>query len=146
SSVSQPLAGSDGAASPFWSADSRALGFFADGKLKTIQASGGPAIVVADAPNYGGGSWNREGTILFVPDDTKGLHQVAASGGMPIPVLELDASCGWPKFLPDGKHFLYAAVTSDPALSGTWFASLNGKEHRRLLRESGNAVYALGFL
>ncbi len=65
----------------------------------------------------GGGSWNREGTLLFVPDFTKGLlYQVAASGGAPVLVLELDKSkykyCYGPKFLPDGKHFLYHASRS----------------------------------
>ena len=111
STSAQPLPGTEGADFPFWSADSRALGFFADGKLKTIEASGGPAVVVADAPDSWGGSWNRDGTILFVPDFRKGLYQVAASGGTPVPVLELDASkysyYVWPRFLPDGKHFLY---------------------------------------
>ncbi len=90
--AARPLAGTEGGTSPFWSPDSRRLGFFADGKLKTLEVSGGPARVVADAPVYGGGSWNREGTLLFVPDFTKGLYQVAASGGAPVPVLELDTS------------------------------------------------------
>ena len=90
--TAQPLAGTEGGASPFWSANGRALGFFSDGKLKTIELSGGPAIVVADAPVNRGGSWNRQGTLLFVPDTTKGLYQVAASGGTPVPVLELDTS------------------------------------------------------
>jgi len=150
SSASQPLAGTEGAASPFWSADSRALGFFADGKLKTIEASGAPAVVLADAPAAAGGSWNRDGTILFVPDYRKGLYRVAASGGATVPVIELDASKYriylWPKFLPDGKHFLYAAGSADPALDGTHFASLDSKENRLLLRGGGCALYASGFL
>ena len=70
-------------------------------------------MVVAEAPVNRGGSWNREGTLLFVPDRSKGLYQVAASGGTPVPVFKLDPSKysnhRWPKFLPDGKHFLYQA-------------------------------------
>ena len=96
----------------------------------------------------GGGSWNREGTLLFVPDFTKGLYQVAASGGAPVLVLELDHSkymaYAWPKFLPDGKHFLYHARAFDPASSGTYFASLDGKENRLLLKESSQRYLWLG--
>jgi Tol biopolymer transport system component len=148
--TAQPLAGTEGAALPFWSADSRALGFFADDKLKTIEASGGPAVVVADAPDYGGGSWNRDGTILFATLTGQALYRVAASGGSPVPVIKLDASkylaCAWPTFLPDGKHFLYAAGAADSALTGTYFASLDGKENRLLIRGGGYAVYASGLL
>jgi eukaryotic-like serine/threonine-protein kinase len=149
------LPGTEGAASPFWSADSRALGFFANDKLKSIEASGGPALVVADAPAAGGGSWSREGTILFVPDYQKGLYQVAASGGTPVRVLEADASrdlylataYSWPKFLPDGRHFLYYAGALDPAASGAvYFGSMDGKENRLLLKVNGSATYASGLL
>jgi serine/threonine protein kinase len=152
SSASRLLADTEGSASPFWSADSRVLGFFADGKLKTIEASGSgaSAVVLADAPADAGGSWNRDGTILFVPDYRKGLYQVAASGGAPVIVIAEDASkysvYAWPRFLPDGKHFLYAAGATDPALAGTYFASLDGKENRLLLRGGDRATYASGFL
>jgi hypothetical protein len=129
--AARSLAGTEGGVYPFWSANGQKVGFFADGKLKTRELSGGPARPVADAPGYGGGSWNREGTLLFVPDYNKGLYQVAASGGDPVPVLEFDKSKysqGYgPKFLPDGKHFLYYIYAFDPAFSGIYFASLDGK-------------------
>jgi eukaryotic-like serine/threonine-protein kinase len=148
--AARPLAGTEGGALPFWSANGRMLGFFANGKLKTLELSGGPARVVADAPNYGGGSWNREGTLLFVPDADKGLYQVAALGGAPVLVLELDKSkYKWgygPNFLPDGKHFIYIGGEDDPASSGTYFAALDGKENR-LLRKGGYTVrYGSGYL
>jgi len=150
SPVARSLAGTEGGASLFWSGNGRALGFFADRQLKIIELSGGPPRVVADAPANGGGSWNRAGTFLFVPDNTKGLYQMAASGGTPVPVLALDLSkygiCGWPKFLPDGKHFLYHAWALEPASSGTYFASLDGKENRLLLKERSRATYASGYL
>ena len=150
SPTARPLTGTEGGSSPFWSPDSRALGFFADGKLKTLEISGGPAIVVADAQVNRGGSWNRQGTLLFVPHYPKGLYQVAASGGSPVPVLELDNSkyafYAWPRFLPDGKHFLYWASSDDLASRGTYFASLDGKENRLLLQERISATYASGFL
>ena len=79
--AARPLAGTEGGALPFWSANGRKLGFFADGKLKTLEVSGGPALPLADAPANAGGSWNREGTLLCVPDISKGLVQVTASGG-----------------------------------------------------------------
>ncbi len=148
--AAQPLAGTEGGALPFWSPDSRRLGFFADGKLKTLELSGGPARVVADAPSTGCGSWNRQGTLLFVPDYTKGLYQVAASGGAPVPVLEFDKSKYrygyWPKFLPDGKHFLYYARTFDPTSSGIYFASMDGKENRLLHKAEGTFTYGSGYL
>jgi Tol biopolymer transport system component len=136
--AARPLAGTEGGTLSFWSANGRKLGFIVDGKLKTLELSGGPARPVGDFPRYGGGSWNREETLLFVPDAGKGLYQIAASGGAPVPVLELDKSkysaAYAPRFLPDGKHFLYRADAFDAALSGTYFASLDGKENRLLLK------------
>ena len=114
SPIARPLPGTEGASDAFWSPDNRSLGFFADDKLKTIEASGGPAVVVADAPREGGGSWNRDGTILFVPDYAKGIYQVSASGRTPAPVILPDTSKSWfyagPRFLPDGEHFLYVTA------------------------------------
>jgi len=150
SPVARPLPGTEGASDPFWSADSRSVGFFADDKLKTIEASGGPAVVVADAPYAGGGSWNRDGTIVFVPHTAKGIYRVSASGGAPAPVIPPDTSKSWlyvgPRFLPDGKHFLYVTQYGDPALAGIYFASLDGKERRLVLREGNSALYASGYL
>jgi Tol biopolymer transport system component len=148
--AARPMPGTDGAGDPFWSPDSRALGFFADGKLKTIDASGGPAIVVAAAPADGGGSWKRDGTILFVPDYTRGVYKVAAAGGNPVLVVEPGASkftmFAFPKFLPDGKHFLYWAGGGDPALAGIYFAALGDRESRLVMRGNSDAIYASGFL
>src|SRR5262245_46534189 len=108
----QSLAGTDGAMFPFWSADSRFVGFFADQKLKKIDVSGGPPITLADAPDGRGGTWNSEGVIVFAPDSSGVLHRVSASGGVSTPVTKLDetrveTSHRWPLFLPDGEHFLY---------------------------------------
>jgi eukaryotic-like serine/threonine-protein kinase len=149
SAVARPLAGTDQGASPFWSTNGKTLGFFADGKVKAFELPDGPARVVADAPAEGGGTWNREGTLLFVPDNSEGLYQ-APSGGTAVPVLKLDRSkysyFAYPKFLPDGKHFLYHAWALDPALSGTYFASLDGKENRLLPKGGGRATYGSGYL
>jgi Tol biopolymer transport system component len=148
--AAHPLQGTEGAGDLFWSPDSRALGFFADSKLKTIDTSGGPAIVLAAAPADAGGSWNRDGTILFVPDVTKGLYRLAAAGGSPVCVIAMDAAkfsfYGGPRFLPDGKHFLYTAGSRDSASTETYFASLDGKERRLVVGANGGAAYASGFL
>ncbi len=150
STFAQTLAGTEGASRPFWSADSRTIGFFAEGKLKTVAAAGGPVVTLCDAPSGVGGSWNRQGIILFNAFPHKGVYQVAASGGSPTPVTTVDASKFgfhfWPQFLPDEKHFLYLAVGSDPASTGVYFASLDGKENRLVLRTVSRAVYASGYL
>jgi hypothetical protein len=148
--AARALPGTEEAADPFWSADSRTLGFFAGGKLKSIEASGGPAVVVADGClNEAGGSWNRDGTILFVPDLTKGVvYKVTGAGGNPLPVIAADPNkvFAQPRFLPDGKHFLCVALSSDPALGGTYFASLDGREKRLVVGGNTFAIYASGFL
>jgi len=107
------LAGTEGAALPFWSPDSRSIGFFAGGKLKTVEVSGGPVRILADARSGAGGAWNPDGTILFVPNLGAPVHRVSAAGGAPAPVTSMDLSSGrtgsqlFPSFLPDGRHFLF---------------------------------------
>jgi Serine/threonine protein kinase len=113
-SSAQPVAGAENAYFPFWSPDSRSVGFFAGGKLKRVDASGGAVLTVCDAERGVGGTWNRDGTIVFAPAPTSALYRVAAGGGKPVPVSKLDASRHetahrYPQFLPDGRHFLYMA-------------------------------------
>ncbi len=147
------LTGTEGATFPFWSADSRSLGFFAGGKLKTVPAEGGTPSEVCDAPIGRGGTWNTEGTIVFSPDFQSALLQVPASGGTPKPATVLDTSKHdshrWPYFLPDGKHFLYLAIThgnSRDRNDAIYFASLDGKEDRLVMRGLTNVAYAAGRL
>ena len=113
-----PIPGTVGGTFPFWSPDSRFIGFFAGGKLKKVQIDGGPAIVLADAPSGRGGSWNRDNVILFVPSAAagSGLLRVSSAGGAPAVVTTVDPAIGetnhrWPHFLPDGRHFIYTAST-----------------------------------
>src|SRR5438309_77986 len=79
-SIVHPLSGSEGASYPFWSPDSHSLGFFANGRLKRVEATGGPVQVLCDAPLGRGGTWSRDGVIVFAPDAYVGLYQVSASG------------------------------------------------------------------
>ncbi len=110
----RPIPGTEGGAFPFWSPDSRFIGFFAAGKLKKVPIAGGPPIVLADAPAGRGGSWSRDNVILFTPSTADGLMRVSSAGGAPAVVTTLDPATGetshrWPHFLPDGRHFLYTA-------------------------------------
>jgi serine/threonine protein kinase/Tol biopolymer transport system component len=147
----RPLAGTDGALKPFWSPDSRSLGFFAGGKLKKIDVSGGSPQTLCDAPSGRGGTWNRDGVILFVPTTGDRVHRVAASGGAASPVTRLDASKGefghtWPFFLPDGRHFLYvgygAKAGRPEEASSVYLASLDSKERRLLFHARSNVAFA----
>ncbi len=150
----RPLAGSDDGRFPFWSPDSRAIGFFADGKLKRLDLSGGGPITICDAVNGRGGSWGSAGTIVFAPNYNATLMQVAAAGGAPTDIFKLDAArystYRWPWFLPDGTHFLYFAANhltpNNPNTGGVFFASIDGKENRLLFRSATNVIYASRYL
>jgi hypothetical protein len=111
--AAQPLAGTEDASYPFWAPDSRAIGFFANGKLKRIDLAGGVPRVVADAPVARGGTWSPDDVILFAPTQTGGLMRVAASGGAVSPATDLTLgqnSHRWPQFLPDGRRFIFVAA------------------------------------
>jgi Tol biopolymer transport system component len=145
SAVAQPMSGTDGASYPFWSADSRYVGFFAAGKLNKVDASGGPPQALCDAVAGRGGTWNSTGTIVFAPETTSGLARVDAAGGTRAALTTVDAkesSHRWPDFLPDGNHFLYFAHGSTSADSGIYLAALDSKERKLLLRNDSNAIYA----
>ncbi|MGH9442277.1 MAG: protein kinase domain-containing protein [Thermoanaerobaculia bacterium] len=107
------LPGTDGAAAPFWSPDSRYLGFFANGKLKKVEASGGPPLTICDAAGaFFTGSWGSDGEILFAQLLDKAIERVSALGGTAVPIVRARAADGewsvcWPKYLPDSRHFLY---------------------------------------
>jgi eukaryotic-like serine/threonine-protein kinase len=147
----QPLSGTESPAFPFWSPDSRSIAFFADGKLKRIDASGGPAQTLCDAPIGRGGSWGKGGVILFAPVPEGALYRVSASGGAATPVTLKDHVRGetshrWPFFLPDGKHFLYLVASfgshADRERIGVYAASLDSKEEAFLARASSSMAYA----
>jgi serine/threonine protein kinase len=144
SSQIQPLPGTDNARSPFWSPDSRSIGFYAEGKLKTVSANGGPAQVLCDASLTGsGGAWSSEGVILFVGDSGP-LQRVNASGGACTPVMNGEAGENdeSPVFLPDGKHFLYRASGGDESNRGIYVASLDNPAGQRLLSDQSSVAFA----
>jgi len=146
--AAQPLAGTDGASYPFWSPDSLSVGFFASGKLKRIDIMGGPPQVLADATAGRGGTWNREGTILFARSSTEPLFRVPAAGGEAVAATRLETgqeSHRFPAFLPDGRHFIY--VGQGARSQGVYTASLDGTSPKRLANADAAAVVSpSGFL
>ena len=121
----------DGASLPFWSPDSRRIGFFSGTKLKTIAASGGRAEVVCEAPFGRGGAWSPSNVIVFAPDAAGPLFRVAATGGSPSPATSLDAAKKenghrFPAFLPDGDHFVYAALPGHDGRFEIYAGSVSG--------------------
>ena len=143
------LAGTQGASYPFWSPDGKLIGFFADGKLKKVQASGGQVETICDAPNGRGGSWNQDGVIIFTPDALAGLSRVSSRGGTPVELTKPDASRfeashRWPVFLPDGNHFLFMAANFSGQLEANaiFLASLDSAEKHLIVTSSANAAYA----
>jgi Tol biopolymer transport system component len=110
------LPGTEGVLRPFWSPDSRFVAFIAGGKLKKVDIAGGPPQTICDTPSPGDGSWGAGGIILFDGRATDPMRRVPASGGVSQPVVleagktEGTPGAGWPEFLPDGRHFLYAQV------------------------------------
>jgi len=161
-SLDQPesvaLPGTEGAAYPFWSPDSRQIAFFAAGKLMRVDASGGPATVITDAALGKGGAWATDGTIYFAPNYASGIFKVSSAGGTAQAVTVADSTKGevshrFPRLLPDQKHFLYLS-RSVSARSGSQgdvgtklkVASIDGKTIREIMPAESNAVFADGHL
>lgn len=147
----RPLSGTEGASNPFWSPDGRFIAFFSGNKLRTIGIDGGAPVDVCEAigPNRAG-AWNRDGVILMSAQTPRGdnvIHRVAAAGGRPTPITQLDGTAAdWqhtlPEFLPDGRRFLYLALASEKEDSSVFMASLDSTERERLLDVRSQASYA----
>ena len=153
------LPGTDGATYPFWSPDSRFLAFFAGGKLKKIGVTGGPPQTLSDARGGRGGAWAEDdegrGVIVFAPTQRSPLHRVSSAGGESLPVTRLSEegdsrSHRQPRFLPDGRRFLYLSLTDvgeqseHPVFIGDLDAAQPGSaaEQKPLLRASCRPWYA----
>jgi Tol biopolymer transport system component len=143
------LVGTERGTSPFWSPDSRELGFFADGKLKKLDVAGGPPVPLCDAAGGISGSWSRSGVIVFSAGGA--LQRVSSSpGGVPAPATTQAAGEGGharPLFLPDGSHFLYRLVAPAATRGAVFVASLDSQERIRLMDvDSTNVGYSQGHL
>jgi Tol biopolymer transport system component len=163
--AAQPIRGTEGAAYPFWSSDSRYIGFIARpisvglpqatmrGELKTVDPTGGEPVTLTSAILGASASWHGD-TILYTPNGTSALFRIRSDGGTPAPATTLDAKNGevqhvYPAFLPDGRHFLFTAVgdrtTSSLQPRGVYVGSLDAAEGTRLLLpDASQAKYANG--
>jgi Tol biopolymer transport system component len=138
------LSGTDEASLPFWSPESGSIAYVTKaGKLRKVPAAGGPPQDLCDAPGFTGGTWNTEGTILF--GSATGVYRVSAEGGKPEAITTVgpsEAGHFWPRFLPDGRHYLFLLKAGSPATSGVYVASLDSKDRTRVLAADSNAAYA----
>jgi len=151
SPTARSLEATEGSTYPFWSPDGQSLAFFADGKLKKLEVPGGPVQTICDAPSGRGGSWNKDGLIVFTPDAAlgKGLYRVPASGGIPTLISAPDKSRGedshrYPMFLPDGRHYLYMtpSFSGQKRVDAIFVGSLDSSEKRFVVEADANAAYA----
>ncbi len=148
------IPGTRGAVYPFWSPGSREVGFFRDSDLCRVDIAGGPVVALCEADNGKGGSWNQDDVILFTPSHVGSIWQVPAAGGEPQEVTSVAAdslvrSHRFPRWLPDGRHFLYLAwYTGNDRGPGNEtalrLASLDGTVNRELISSQTDAVYAAG--
>ena len=148
STEARPLSGTVSGSLPFWSPDSRSIGFFADAKLKRMSLDSGAVHTLANAQAPAGGTWNSAGTILFCPHVSGDIYRVSAAGG------EVQAALArtdgrrlpyrFPQFLPDGRHFIYSVISGSE--SGIYVSNLDTSASARLLDADSPAVYGSGHL
>ncbi len=153
SNTARSLPGTKDAEYPFWSFDSRSIGFFAEGKLRSVSAGGGPVLTLADAPLGRGGAWGSGGVIVFSPSVADpNLFAVPAAGGPIRAVTAFDSSKGmaprFPSFLPDGQHFLFTSVELSGRVSNTitYIGSADGTQPKEIARGLSNCAFASGHL
>ena len=150
STTAQQLADTEGATYPFWAPDSTHIGFFSQGRLKSVDLLNSEVKVVCEAQAGFGGTWNRDGTIVFAPGITGPLYRVKATGGTPQAVTKLAPGTSethhWPYFLPDGKHVLYYlnwGEGKDGQVRGVYAASLEDGTSKLISPEiTGNVLFA----
>ncbi len=147
SSSAQPLAGTENADFPFWSPDGRFIAFFAGNKLRRIPAAGGPPETICEAPDGRGGSWNRDGTIVFAPLATGPLARVSSDGGEVVPIAQPDSARGetglrWPCFLSDSRHFLYVSIPAKRGQFDVYLGDVQSNKTQRIMTAASAPVYA----
>jgi len=148
STSARELPGTENAQYPFWSPDSKSIGFFANGRLQRLDVAGGPIVALAPASNPRGGSWNAQGIIIFAPIASTGLWKIAASGGPPTHLTTVDSARGefthrWPLFLPDGNRLIYLSRGEGADVtSSIYLTSLERPQERALLVKDTSAAPA----
>lgn len=142
----RPLPGTENALIPFWSPDSRWLGFFSDGRLKKVAIAGGAPEVICAAPDPRGATWGQGGDIVFAPTTAGPLYRVAADGGEAVEILRPDAerketAFRFPEFLPDGKHFTFVVLPRRPNGYEVHLGTLGSNERTLLTNSESAAAY-----
>jgi serine/threonine protein kinase len=144
---SHQVSGVDDAYFPFWSPDGRHVGFVSHSStLVRIGAAGGPSQRLAPADRNSSGSWNDQGTILFEGADQQGILRIPSAGGAPVRVTSLDTAHqefrhSHPRFLPDGRRFLYFVASRKPEYQGVYARSLDVDDHKQLIATVAHAEY-----
>ena len=141
--VAQPVAGTEGAVCPFWSPDSRWVGYFASDKLYKVDAAGGRPQELCDVKEDRGGTWNSDGVILFSGPD--GLYRVSAQGGAPALATKIDPqeeAHRWPYFLPDGRHFIFLGDAGTSEGHHIRLGSLDSQDSQVLFNAITRVAYA----
>jgi eukaryotic-like serine/threonine-protein kinase len=148
----QAVAGTEDAGSPFWSPDGGSIGFVADRRLKTVDLSNGAVQILAEVSLttcVAGGAWSPDGTILFAPHGCYGaLDKISAAGGSPAPATSVasgESGHELPGFLPDGRHFLYAAESANGS-SVIWMGSTDSSARTLVLKDAGAPEFVSGHL
>jgi eukaryotic-like serine/threonine-protein kinase len=142
--TAQVIPGTEGATYPIWSPDSASIAFFAPGKFKRIALAGGPSQTICDVPDGRGGSWSRDGVIIFAPGPSRNLQRVQAAGGTPTDLTKLGIpgeSHRYPVFLPDNRHFLYLVDLGKPEANGINIGALDGTAPVHILSDDSSASY-----
>jgi serine/threonine protein kinase/Tol biopolymer transport system component len=142
------ISGTWGAILPFWSSDSRFIAFFAEGKLKKVPADGGLPEVICDAPSGRGGSWSKNGVIIFAPQAMGPLLKISADGGDVVEINKPDSSrhetgFRFPCFLPDGRHYLFVSLPRKREGFDIYLSELDSKQSTRIMAAGGAPVPAV---
>jgi eukaryotic-like serine/threonine-protein kinase len=143
------LPGTQGAQFAFWSPDGNTIGYFSNGKMRTVAAAGGPVQIICDAPAGRGGSWSQAGVIVFTPNIEEPLYKIPESGGTPVAVTKLGGTGHThrnPMFLPDGKHFLFTQRLVAGTVGDLYAGSTDGSEPKLVVHQASNGVYTQGYL
>jgi Tol biopolymer transport system component len=138
STIAQPLIGTEGAAFPFWSPDSRSIAFIAGQQLKRLDLGGSPRTIASGAGR--GGTWNADGIILFA-NNSGWLSRVQAAGGAAADVVTIGRNPRHPRFLPDGRHFLFYRVGDAADRPGIYIGNLQSGESRRLTEANTAGIH-----
>ena len=149
----RPVAGSEGAVTPFWSPDGRSLGFFARGRLWRVDLAGGVPRLLANVSDPRGGTWGPDDVIVYSPNPDGGLYRIPAAGGTPVELTSLDRvgqeiSHRWPRFLPDGRHVLFMNRVATANLNRYTITAVPaaGGSRRALVEAMSSGVYGDGHL